>query len=107
MTTDLIITVNLLGKFQRRNKHNAEQKHRVSYMNGSSEVKTITHVDSSNFQCSKVLNINESVVESWIKGDCPNWVRPTDWKRMNARRKLDAYIKTFDEGFGVSYSIGE
>lgn len=100
---NIIIITNLPGQIGGPVKHSKKQNNKIYYSSGSSEVRKIVHTDRNFTSCHRVLNISEEVVEGWIKGDCPNWVKPSKWKTMSAKQKLLAHVDSFDEGFGVSY----
>ncbi|MDA3854979.1 MAG: hypothetical protein PF569_01880 [Candidatus Woesearchaeota archaeon] len=100
---DIIITTNLPGQVEGPVKHSKKQSNKVYYSSGSPEVRKIIHTDRNFTSCQRILHIAESVVKSWVKGDCPNWVRPSNWKHMTTKQRLVAHVNSFDEGFGVSY----
>lgn len=100
--SDIIIKTVLPGAFQTKQKAISNQTIKLNLFN-KSELRTIKHTDATTFSCFRLTTILEPVVDSWIKGDCPYWETPREWKRKNAKEKIKSYVKTFDEGFGVSF----
>lgn len=103
MNTPVVITVYLLGQLSGFCAHTHKQSHTALIAGGKRITKTITHSDRTPLPCIKNTKISEEVVNSWLKGDCPNWIKPSIWKRSSEEQKLSLYISGFDEGFGVTY----
>lgn len=99
----ILISVILPGRFKTVKKHNTKQKIRVNYPNKKFEIKSIKHTDAEIFECRRVTKISDKILSDWIDGDCPSWENPRSWKKMSSKQKIDSYVKTFDEGFGVFY----
>lgn len=65
--------------------------------------KTITHTDRVMRPCSRAFSVPGTSVTHWVSGDCPSWERPNKWKTMSKKQKIQSYINSYDEGYGVTF----
>lgn len=107
MDSGIVITVNLPGKIGPRVKHTTKQVYTadVTPLGGKPEHMTrkIKHTNRVNLPAARKINISGEVVQFWQNSDCPFWARPHVWKKLNKTQKLQAYVATFDEGYGATY----
>jgi hypothetical protein len=52
--------------------------------------------------CIKKTQIDESVIEEWKKVPVDRFNK-SNWNKRSEREVINAYIATFDEGYGVSW----
>lgn len=110
MAISLIITVNLLGSVGAPVKHTHMQEVKVNISSENNKkpfyiTKKIKHTDRKRTNCCKKVKIEDSVLKFWENSDCPKWEKPSNWKKYNKQKKVESYIKSFDEGYGVTYTI--
>lgn len=107
MSSGILISVNLPGALGPRVKHTTKQTCSmvISQTGKKKEIITrkILHTDRPVTECTRKFQISPEILNSWCNGDCPSWVKLGDWKKMNRTQKIDSYVKTFDQGYGVSY----
>ena len=104
---NIVITTNLKGNLKGAQKHTSYQTYSVEVGNGKNRLvitKDILHTDREEQIVTRKTNISSEVVDNWLF-NCPSWERPKHWKLMSANQKIKSYIKSFDEGFGVSFEI--
>ena len=100
---DISITIKLPGTISGMVRHTKKQNVKIYYPDRTFETRKILHTDRTYSSCSRRLKISNEVVKEWCNGECPNWERPSRWKSMNTRERLNSHVQSFDEGFGVSY----
>ena len=110
MAVGIVITVNLLGGVGGCVKHTQKQEVKVDVSSVEDKkplfiTRKITHNDRERSICYRRVKIEESIVKIWENSDCPRWERPSNWKIYNKQKKVESFVKTFDEGFGVSYEF--
>ncbi len=104
----ILITVKLQGRINGCVKHTTKQEVKVDISNPKDKFpkfinKKILHTDRGSNPCVKKIKINENILSGWLHGECPSWEKPSKWKVMNKKQRLESYVNRFDEGFGVSY----
>lgn len=101
----IIIKVNLNGIIGGPIRHTNRQKWTVALSpeEGGSMTRMIHHTDREQKTCIRTVPVSSQVVTSWVKGDCPAWENPKDWRKMNENQKAISHILRFDEGFGVDF----
>jgi len=108
MEPGILLTINLLGRIGGCVKHTTKQVVTVDVtpMNHKQPeyiTRKIKHTDRVATPCVKKLRISSEVVLGWQYGECPAWVKPTVWKSMNKKQRLESHLNRFDEGYGISY----
>jgi hypothetical protein len=98
------MTVNLAGSLQGPVKHTTRVKNIVKGKEHTYS-KVILHTDRKYNECTRVTHISEEIVQEWIGRTCPDWERPGVWKKLSSLQKVNSYVKTFDEGFGTSFTV--
>lgn len=112
MDSEILLTINLQGEIGGCVRSVDKQSVTVNATPQNSKVplmvtKTITHTDRPESKCFKTLKIKSEVVDVWESSECPAWASPSLWKKLSKRQRVTAWIKRFDEGFGVSFSYIE
>lgn len=104
---NIVITTNLKGNLKGAQKHTTYQSHSVEVGNGKNRLvitKDILHTDREEQLAIRKTNISSEVIANWL-GNAPSWERPKHWKLMSDNQKIKSYLKSFDEGYGVSFEI--
>lgn len=103
----IIISVNLLGKLGSRVKHTTLQKYTAIISDkkvGSRAItKEILHTDRIPSKCMRKITIPSNVVKYWVEGPCPIWINIKKWKKLSSDQRINLYVSSFDEGYGVKY----
>ena len=100
MSNGVVLTVNLQGRLGKA----TEKQEVVNVRRGEIIlVKTINYKSKEEHSCVRKTNISGEVVDSWIKGKAPHFVKEFLWKNMSKPQRLKAWVERFDEGFGVSF----
>jgi len=96
----LILTVNLVGILGANEIKEETIQHRV----GESLLsRKISYLGKSESKCVRKTNISEEVVNGWISGKAPFFIKDFLWRNMSKPQRLKAWVERFDEGFGVSF----
>lgn len=107
MDSGITIRINLLGKLGSLLKHTTKQNYSIKVTNekGREEILTrkILHTDRQSTLAVREFHISPMVLNKWITDSCPYWVKPQLWKKFTKEQKIQAYVSSFDEGFGVTY----
>lgn len=108
MEAGILLTINLQGRVIGCVKHTTKQVVTVDVTPIGAKhqelmTRKIKHTDRVASICTKKLRISSDVVLGWQNGECPHWVKPTVWKNMNKKQKLESHLSRFDEGYGISY----
>lgn len=107
MESAIVVTVTLQGVLGGSVKHTTHQTGQVdiSPIGKSSQFITrkILHTDRTPVPCSKIIPISGAVVEGWVKGEGPYWIKAPLWRKMNRTQRIEAYLSRLDEGHGLSY----
>ena len=100
MSNGIVLTVNLQGRLGKA----TEKQEVVNVRRGEIVlVKTISYKSKEEQRCVRKTNISGEVVDSWIKGKAPHFIKEFLWKNMSKPQRLKAWVERFDEGFGVNY----
>ena len=100
MSNGIVLTVNLVGTLGR----NVFKKEAVKSRNGEVVlIKNISYLGKEESRCVRKTNISGEVVDGWIGGKSPFFIKEFIWKNMSKTQRLKAWVERFDEGFGVSY----
>ena len=100
MHNGIVLTVNLVGRFGKA----IEKQEVVNVRKGGIVLaKTITYLGREESKCVRKTNISGEVVDGWIGGKSPFFIKEFIWKNMSKTQRLKAWVERFDEGFGVSY----
>ena len=67
--------------------------------------KNILHTDRVSTECSRNTRISEDAVKNWASAECPFWEKPHVWKTLSRIKKIESFLKRFDEGYGISYEF--
>lgn len=110
MSIAVLLTINLKGSIGGPVAHTDKQNVTVDVSPiGSSRpelmTRRIVHNDRKEMTCYRKLNIEESVANGWATSDCPRWEKPIKWRQMTAQQKIESYLNSFNEGYGVSYEF--
>lgn len=123
MNNGIILIVNLQGKLGKKESNSSSRKiqRKIAASPYESAVLNkkgaISHyitpakhfTATNNFKaseeqkCVRKTNISEDVVSGWVSGKAPHFVKDFIWKNMSKPQRLKAWVKRFDEGFGVSF----
>jgi len=103
----IIVTVTLPGSTGGPVRHENRQKWTIALSEefGSSMSKVIKHTDRKESECGRVFSVPSDSVNSWVKGDCPPWETPKDWKAKSPIQKLISHVLRFDDGYGVTFEF--
>jgi len=100
MSNGIVLTVNLQGRLGKT----TEKQEVVNVRKGEIILtKTINYKAKEECKCVRKTNISGEVIDSWIKGKAPHFIKEFIWKNMSKTQRLKAWVERFDEGFGVSY----
>ena len=100
MSNGIVLTVNLQGRLGKA----TEKQEVVNVRRGEIVLtKTISYKSKEEQKCVRKTNISGEVVDSWIKGKAPHFIKEFLWKNMSKPQRLKAWVERFDEGFGVNY----
>lgn len=110
MGSGIVLTINLKGRISGPVKHTDKQIVTVDIAPLGAKYpeivsRKIRHNDRIPTSCSRRLKISEEVVETWLHADCPHWEKPHQWKAMTRPQKIQSYLKSFDEGYGINYEF--
>lgn len=110
METALLLTINLRGKLSGPVEHNEKQSFTIDVSPLGAKypewiTRKIKHVDRTIIPCSRKVRISETALNFWCGSDCPRWEKSNHWKAMSRQQKIQSYIKSFDEGYGVKYEF--
>ena len=107
MDSEIIISINLLGRLGSRVKHTTKQNYsvKVTGENGRPEIITrkILHTNRTPSVCVKEIHISPFTIKNWVDGPCPRSIDLRRWKKFNSDQKIAAHVVEFDEGLGVKY----
>ena len=67
--------------------------------------KKILHTNRVATECSRNTRISEEAVKNWASAECPFWEKPHVWKTFSRTKKIESFLKRFDEGHGISYEF--
>ncbi len=103
----ILITINLQGQINGCVKHTTKQEVKVNTAKVGDKfskivTKKILHTDRKDSLCVKKIKIDEKILNIWAI-ECPAWEKPSWWKNLKKKQRIESYVKRFDEGFGVSY----
>ena len=108
ITNAIVIKVNLVGTINTRIR---KEPQRVGFRKGLNNdgklvEMPIYHSDATVNEAYRRTNISSEVVEFWqsLAGNTVG-ISPSLWKKMTPIYRLNQHIKSFDEGFGVSYEL--
>ena len=100
MSNGIVLTVNLQGRLGKA----TEKQEVVNVRRGEIVLaKTISYKSKEEHRCVRKTNISGEVVDSWIKGKAPHFIKEFLWKNMSKPQRLKAWVERFDEGYGVTY----
>ena len=100
MHNGIVLIVNLVGRLCKA----IEKQEVVNVRKGEIVlVKTIIYFGREESKCVRKTNISGEVVDNWISGKAPNFIKEFIWKNMSKPQRLKAWVERFDEGFGVNY----
>ena len=100
MNNGIVLTVNLVGRLGA----NVIREQDIQVRHGKSLLtKHITYLGKEESKCVRKTNISGEVVDGWIGGKAPFFIKDFIWKNMSKPQRLKAWVERFDEGFGVSY----
>lgn len=109
MNNGINIIINLLGKVGKRERHTTHQVVSYKYTDDDGKIltksKNILHTDRKNQGCYKRTSISGEIINQWINGANPSFISSKKWKQLSPKQKVEAYVATYDEGYGVSYEI--
>ena len=104
---EIVVTVNLKGNLKGAKRHTTYQNYSVEVGNGKNRLtltKDILHTDRGEQEAVRKTNISSDIVDSWLSS-APSWENPKHYKLMTQNQKIKSYLKSFDEGYGVSFEI--
>ena len=100
MNNGIVLTVNLVGTLGKNiiKEENVQNRHGELLI-----TKHITYLGKEESKCVRKTNISGEVVDGWIGGKSPFFIKEFIWKNMSKTQRLKAWVERFDEGFGVEY----
>ena len=100
MHNGIVLTVNLVGKLGATiaKEQDIQIRHGEALL-----TKHIAYLGREESKCVRKTNISGEVVDSWISGKAPHFIKEFLWKNMSKPQRLKAWVERFDEGFGVSF----
>lgn len=109
MDSEIIISINLLGRLGSRVEHTTYQKYTVDTLDDKTHrpitiTRNILHTNRTPSSCVKEIHISPAVIQKWITDPCPHWVKPQLWKKFGREQRIYAYVASFDEGYGVFFN---
>ena len=100
MNNGIVLIVNLVGRLGA----NVVREQDVQVRHGESLLtKHITYLGKEESKCVRKTNISEEVVNGWISGKSPFFIKEFIWKNMSKPQRLKAWVERFDEGYGVAF----
>ena len=100
MHNGIVLIVNLQGRLGKATK----KQEVVNVRRGEIVlVKTITYLGREESKCVRKTNISGEIVNGWIGGKAPHFIKEFIWKNMSKPQRLKAWVERFDEGYGVAY----
>ena len=100
MHNGIVLTVNLVGRLGKA----IEKQEVVNVRKGEIVLaKTISYKSKEEQKCVRKTNISGEVVDGWISGKAPNFIKEFIWKNMSKPQRLKAWVERFNEGYGVNY----
>ena len=100
MNNGIVLIVNLVGRLGA----NVVREQDIQVRHGESLlIKHITYLGREESKCVRKTNISGEVVNGWIGGKSPFFIKEFIWKNMSKPQRLKAWAERFDEGFGVAY----
>ncbi len=101
---DLILTIKLPGKIGGPVAHT----HTQSVINPiNNKYVKIKHTNRSYQECYKKTTIPSETLELWSSDTPPSFIPSKVWKKLTEEQRIEAYVLSFDEGYGVDYSFVE
>lgn len=108
ITNPIVIKVNLLGTINTAVRKPAVKvgTHRELNSEGKMVEVPTMHAEPTIGEAYRRTNISSEVVEFWqsLAGNTIG-ISPSLWKKMTETYRLNQHIKSFDEGYGVSYEL--
>ena len=100
MNNGIVLTVNLVGRLGSAiaKEQDIQVRHGESLL-----TKHISYLGKEESKCVRKTNISGEVVDSWISGKAPHFIKEFLWKNMSKSQRLKVWVERFDEGFGVNY----
>ena len=100
MSNGIVLTVNLVGKLGSPivKEEDVKVRHGEHLL-----TKHIAYPGKEEQKCVRKTNISGEVVDGWIGGKSPFFIKEFIWKNMSKPQRLKAWVERFDEGFGVSF----
>lgn len=100
MNNGIILTVNLVGALGKNiiKEEDVQQRHGESLL-----TKHIAYRGKEESKCVRKTHIAEEVINDWVKGKSPFFIKEFIWKNMSRQQKLKVFVERFDEGRGVSF----
>jgi len=100
MSNGIVLTVNLIGRLSNPiiKEENVQLRHGEHLL-----TKHITYLGKEESKCVRKTNISGEVVDGWIGGKSPFFIKEFIWKNMSKTQRLKAWVERFDEGYGVNY----
>ena len=100
MHNGIVLTVNLVGRLGA----NVVREQDIQVRHGESLLtKHISYLGKEESKCVRKTNISGEVVDGWIGGKSPFFIKEFIWKNMSKTQRLKAWVERFDEGYGVSF----
>ena len=100
MSNGIVLTVNLVGTLGKNiiKEENVQNRHGELLI-----TKHIAYLGKEESKCVRKTNISGEVINGWIGGKSPFFIKEFIWKNMSKPQRLKAWVERFDEGFGVNY----
>ena len=100
MNNGIVLTVNLVGTLGKNiiKEENVQNRHGELLI-----TKHITYLGKEESKCVRKTNISGEVVDGWISGKSPFFIKEFIWKNMIFFFFLKAWGERFDEGYGVAF----
>ena len=100
MNNGIVLTVNLVGKLGKNiiKEEDVQNRHGESLL-----TKHIAYLGKEESKCVRKTNISGEVVDGWVGGKSPFFIKEFIWKNMSKPQRLKAWVERFDEGFGVTF----
>ena len=100
MSNGIVLIVNLVGRLGKQVIKEADVQIRLGE---TVLIKHIAYLGKEEQKCVRKTNISGDVVDNWISGKAPHFIKEFLWKNMSKPQRLKAWVERFDEGFGVSF----
>ena len=104
MNNGIIISTNLAGALAGPIRSTTTQECELR-VHSTIIRKEICHTNRPTLNCTRKTRISEDVIKNWMSNEGPGSINPKKWKKLTQKQRLQYYVDSFDEGFGVLFEI--